>query len=178
MTHFESRFNASECFPRSVEFNTLNIKAKKLKPNAIIPTKSRQTDAGWDLYAAESVMLETGVPTKISTGIALEIPTGFYGQIQGRSGLGSKGIAVLGGVIDSEYRGDIIVCLHLNKGNEFTIFDETDSVELVAQDKYIIEEGDKIAQIIIHQIPNTQMVEVEELGESDRGEKGFGSSGR
>ena len=97
------------------------LKAKKLHPNAKLPTKANKTDAGFDLYALDSnIVLSsnsccdsngTTVATKIKTGISLEIPEGYYGLILDRSSVGSKLIKTLGGVIDCGYRGDITVCL-------------------------------------------------------------------
>lgn len=99
----------------------------------------------------------------IETGIALEIPPGHFGQICDRSSMGKKGIRVLGGIIDSSYRGQVCVILNnLNKNQGF----------------YKVNQGDKIAQIIIQ--PYTQVdgvIEAEELTLTDRGEEGFGSSG-
>lgn len=149
---------------------------KKLDPKAKAPTKNNPQDAGYDLYALEDVEVkglisnsimsnvisdyEDYVPTKIKTGIALEIPDGHVGLICDRSGMGSKGFKVMGGVIDSIYRGDVTVCL-TKVGNSAKI-----------------KAGDKIAQIVILPIANPELVEVEELTDTARGEKGFGSSGR
>lgn len=147
------------------------LKAKKLHPNAKLPTKANKTDAGFDLYALDSnIVLSsnsccdsngTTVATKIKTGISLEIPEGYYGLILDRSSVGSKLIKTLGGVIDCGYRGDITVCL-ANLSN----FD------------YMVEAGDKIAQIVINKVEFDSIEEVDELSDSERGEKGFGSSGQ
>lgn len=98
--------------------------------------------------------------TKVKTGIALEIPQGMYGKIEDRSSMGSKLLKTLGGVIDSEYRGDVTICL----------------ANLSFKD-YQIKAGDKVAQIIIQKCESLQPFEVEELEESNRGTNGFGSSG-
>lgn len=138
------------------------IRIKRLKEEATIPTKANVSDAGWDLYALEDVVINPKQRETIKTGVALEIPDGYVGLIWPRSGLSVKqGIDVLAGVIDSGYRGEIMVCL-LNTS------DETVSIKA----------GDRIAQILFQPVPFFEIVEVEELMESDRGDKGFGSSGQ
>jgi dUTP pyrophosphatase len=137
----------------------LTIKFKKLHPDAKAPTKAHDLDAGWDLYANVGVPA-FGVGTfTILTGIAVEIPPGYYGQIFGRSGLASKGVFPTGGVIDCTYRGEIGVILNCRYAK-------------------LINRGDKIAQLVILPVPQVEFVEVEELAPSERGENGFGSSGR
>ena len=144
--------------------NPTNLKVKLLSENAKLPTRANKTDAGVDLYAAQSVMIRPGETVKIKTDIAMEIKDGYYGQIHDRSSMGSKGLKVMGGVIDFSYTGEILVCL-CNTSNG----DESDS--------YIVNKGDKIAQIVILPYESWDVVQVEELNESERGEKGFGSSG-
>jgi dUTP pyrophosphatase len=99
--------------------------------------------------------------SKVKTGISLEIPEGYYGLILDRSSMGSKLIKTLGGVIDCGYRGDVTVCLM-----NLSFF------------SYVVKAGDKIAQIVINKVEFDDIEEVEELAESERGEKGFGSSGQ
>lgn len=145
--------------PQRRGYGAYEIRAKKLLPKAILPTKNTATDAGFDLYASDSVSLTQGVPTLISTSIALEIPEGFVGLIWPRSGLAVKyGIDTLAGVIDSGYRGEVKVCLLVHGAN------------------YEVKYGDKIAQILIQEVPRFNIVEVSALSNSERGEKGFGSS--
>jgi dUTP pyrophosphatase len=141
----------------------LVLKVKKLKPEAKLPTKNNLSDAAFDLYASEGINVPNSQVTKINTGIAVEIPKGYYGQIFDRSSMGAKGLTVFGGVIDSGYRGEVIVCLH-NTAKDFSW--------------HTVSPGDKIAQMVILPVPEMQVVEVQELEESDRGEKGFGSSGK
>ena len=147
----------------------IDIHVQKLHPDAVLPFKKNKWDAGWDLYSTESVVLEYGVPTKIKTGIAMAIPKGYVGLIWDRSGMGSKGNKVFGGVIDATYRGEVIVCLtYLNNETDFST-------------SYFIEKGDKIAQILFAKSPEASIIEVEDialLGQTERGEQGFGSSGR
>lgn len=140
----------------------ITIKAKKLAEHAKIPTRSNDTAAGWDLYALESQRITTGNVGRVQTGIAVEIPPEYYGQIFMRSGVGLNRKAVpTGGVIDPDYRGDVSV-LVANVGNN----------------PMDIEAGERIAQLIILPRPNTTLVEVDELSDTERGERGFGSSGK
>lgn len=139
----------------------LQLKVKKLHPEAKLPTMNHVYDAGYDLYCLEPMYLYPNIPTKIQTGIALHIPNGHVGLIWDRSGLSSKGIKVFGGVIDSGYRGEIMVCL-----------------TNLWHNGYQIQKNDKIAQILIQKVAKCDIIEVTELDVSERGESGFGSSGR
>jgi dUTP pyrophosphatase len=148
----------------------IEVKVKKLHPNAQLPSRKRDDDAGFDLYALEDYELKTGVPVKVKTGIAVEIPNGYVGEIWDRSSMGSKGIKVLGGVIDSSYRGELMVVLinlemvhDIARGPGYTVKK--------------VSKGDKIAQLLTKRVPHVTMTEVAELSSSDRGEAGFGSSG-
>ena len=149
--------------------NDMVIKVKKLSPTAIVPTKSRKSDAGYDLYADENFTLRPEETILISTGIALAIPDGYAGLIWDRSGLGSKGIHRHAGVVDSSYRGEVKVALsnsHSGEGSDY--LDNT----------YFITKGDRIAQILFQKVPHFELVETEELDDTNRGSSGFGSSGR
>ena len=167
----------------------LQLKVKKLDSRATVPTKNHLSDAAFDLYACcwSDIRIESGQTVKIPTQIAVEIPEGYYGQIFDRSSMGAKGIHVHGGVIDGSYRGEIMVCLqNTNLDTEdFTVYHtngdgETDYNRYKAVDpcRYTIKHGDKIAQMVLLPVPQVEVVEVQELNESDRGVKGFGSSGR
>jgi deoxyuridine 5'-triphosphate nucleotidohydrolase len=138
-----------------------NLNFKKLHPNAILPTRGSSNAAGLDLYSIEDVVIGVGDRKGIRTGISAEIPPGFYGRVAPRSGLAiNYGIDVLGGVIDSDYRGEII-CLLINHGDSSKTF----------------KHGDRIAQLIIEAIINPEPRWVNELTETSRKEKGFGSTG-
>jgi dUTP pyrophosphatase len=162
----------------------LTLKVKKLNPEAKLPTKNNLSDAAFDLYANEYVSLRSGQATKIKTGIAVEIPDGYYGQIFDRSSIGALGISVLGGVIDSGYRGEIIVCLLNNNLPDCGMKYEYYSTDHYEKEYYsidsvhLITKGNKIAQMVILPVPQVEVEEVEELSDSDRGTKGFGSSGK
>ena len=143
-----------------------DVKIKKLRENAIIPTYGSEFAAGADLYAAleESVTIESGETKLIPTGIALSIPVGFAGLIYARSGLASKrGLAPANkvGVVDSDYRGEVMVALH-NHGN-------------TAQ---TVEAGERVAQMVIAPYVTANFILSDELDDTQRGEGGFGSTGR
>ena len=140
------------------------MKVKRLYEEALLPTKATEGSAAFDLYAYTEAPLEPCETFKYKTGIALEIPEGSVGLIFPRSGLSTKfGIRLSNcvGVIDSDYRGEIIVALH------------NDSYE-----SYMIYRGDRIAQLMIVDIPKIEIEEVAELSDTKRGIGGFGSSGK
>lgn len=140
------------------------IGVKKLDPRAKNPSRAHATDAGWDLFALDGHYLYPGYPPeKIRTGIALSIPIGHVGIISPRSSLGAKGVQIYGGIIDSGYRGEIIAMLALTTHGA---------------DMYHILPGDKIAQLVVHKLYDEVMWEVTELSPSDRGDGGFGSTGK
>ena len=142
------------------------IKIKKLNADATIPTRSHSTDAGLDLYASESEWVDEG--TLISTGIAVDIPPGFEGTIRPRSGLTSRtGLRVQLGTVDSGYIGEIKV-----------IADYIPN-EIDGDQTYAVSTGDKIAQLVLSPIETPVVEVVDEFdSESDRGENGFGSTGK
>lgn len=141
-------------------FGIKKIKVLTLSGTAKIPTKAHDSDAGYDLYSDKDITLLPGHRAKIPTAIAIAIPKGYSGFIWDRSGIGSKGVKVHGGVIDSSYRGEIMVCL----GN-------------YSSEEIYFPKGSKIAQIVFKETPHFEMVEVDDLDETVRGNKGFGSSG-
>jgi len=134
-----------------------------LTPEARLPTYATDGDAGLDLRASESFWIESGVRRIVSTGIAVAIPEGHVGLIHPRSGLAAKsGITVLNapGTIDSGYRGELKVILLNTSAAPFRI-----------------DVGDRIAQLIIQEYVHADLVEVSELPETARGDRGFGSTG-
>ena len=142
----------------------MEIKIKKLNPRAIIPTRGSEDAAGYDLYNTENVVILPGMSYKAHTDIALEIPVGYFGAIFARSGLSTKrGLrpANCVGVIDPDYRGEILVPLYndSNCGQE-------------------IKAGERIAQLIILPYQSILFTEVDELSDSERDNGGFGSSGK
>lgn len=145
----------------------MKINFKKLDKNAIVPTYGSEFAAGADLYACtngETLVFEPGETKFVKTGIAMEIPTGYAGFVYARSGIASKrGLAPSNkvGVIDSDYRGEIMVSLHNHSSKEQSIAD-----------------GERIAQIVIAPFLKVEYIETEELSETVRGEGGFGSTGK
>lgn len=144
----------------------MNIKVKKLKLGATVPTMGSKFAAGADLYSAEDadVVIAPSETKFIGTGLAMEIPEGYVGLVYARSGLACKrGLAPANkvGVVDSDYRGEIKVALH-NHGKE-------------AQ---TVEKGERIAQMVIAPYLSVNYEEADALSETERGEGGFGSTGR
>ena len=141
-----------------------NVKIKKLNENAIIPTYGSPYSAGADLYSAmDDVTIAPHTTTLIKTGLALELPVGFAGLIYARSGLASKrGLAPANkvGVIDCDYRGEVMVALH----------NHSEAAQTVAK-------GERIAQLVITPYVVADFEEADELSETVRGEGGFGSTG-
>ena len=158
-----------------------SIKIVRIAPDVVMPTKAHDTDAGFDLYAycpdatfyswesgcqlnVKGVKVRPNETYKFHTGIKMAIPDGYWGGIYARSGLATKcGLrpANCVGVIDSSYRGEIIVAIH-NDSNE----------------TQLVHNGDRIAQLVIQKVEPTVFEEVSELDETSRGESGFGGSGK
>ncbi len=139
----------------------MNLKVKKLREDAKLPTHGHLGDAGMDFYAVETVKFAPGAQERVLTGIAVEIPEGYVGLIWDKSSVSfNLGLKIMGGVIDSSYRGEMIMCL-LN----------TSSKEVV------LEKGQKFAQMLIQKFEHCDIVEVSELSETARGEGREGSTG-
>lgn len=151
----------------------LQIPFQKLSETAKMPTKAHWDDAGWDLYSDEDAEIKTGETRCINTNIAVAIPEGYCGVIFDRSSLGVKGLGRLAGVIDAQYRGPIKVCLH-NHSHGYYKLEMCENTYCIVK----LPSGSKIAQMLILPVPAVQFVETDELPESHRGEKGFGSSGK
>lgn len=154
------------------------LRCKKLDKNAFLPSKANEKDAGYDLYSLEDYVIHYGEIVKVKTGIAIEMPPappGYnsVGLIFDRSSMGSKGIIRLAGVIDQEYRGEIIICLSYIKNTWLNYFKRLFGY----RDCLKIKKGDRIAQLLIFDVRNYKVIEVNELSNSVRGDKGFGSSG-
>lgn len=142
------------------------IKIKKLKDNAQIPTRGSEYAAGYDLYACidELITITPHSTEKIGTGLAIEIPHGYFGAVFARSGLATKkGLrpANAVGVCDEDYRGEYIVALHNDMDEPMTV-----------------EPFERIAQLVILPYLSVEFKEVNELSDTDRGSNGFGSTGR
>ncbi len=142
------------------------VKIAKTDHNARMPTKGSAHAAGWDLYCLEETVVNFRSSVKLRTGLRVAIPEGYEGQVRARSSLGSKGLILPHsiGTIDADYRGELFVLMTwIGQG-----------------ESYKVKSGERIAQLVIAPIPNVQFSEVgvDELGETERGEGGFGSTGR
>jgi dUTP pyrophosphatase len=140
------------------------FEVKRLSEDAVIPAYQTPGSAGADLHAAEDVDLRPGEWKAVGTGLAFAIPEGYEVQIRPRSGLAFKhGVTVLNapGTIDSDYRGEVRAIL-INNGSQV----------------FRISKGDRVAQMVLAEVWQTGFHQVEELSETERGEGGFGSTGR
>ncbi len=145
---------------------TLEIKIKKLNPNATIPSRGSKYAAGYDLYACidGDIIIPPHQNVKIGTGLSIAVPDGYFGAIFARSGLAARQSlrpANCVGVADSDYRGEYIVALH----------NDSDEPKL-------IKSGDRIAQLVIMPFLAADFTETDSLDETERGEGGFGSTGK
>jgi len=138
----------------------MEIKVKRIHPEAKLPVYGHPGDAGFDLFACESLVLAPGEVRAVPTGIALAIPRGFVGLIWDKSGISLKGVHKLAGVVDSGYRGEVRVVM-ANLGHA----------------PYEIQAGMKIAQMLVQPVQETKIVEADSLDGTSRGEGGFGSTG-
>jgi len=139
------------------------LKVKKLNPAAILPSYAREGDAGLDLFAVKGMAIEPGKSALVPTGIAIELPPGTEAQVRPRSGLALKhGISVLNtpGTVDEGYRGEVGVILINHGPNAFAV-----------------EQGMKIAQMVVSPRIQVRVEEVPELSSTERGSGGFGSTG-
>ncbi|HLO00850.1 MAG TPA: dUTP diphosphatase [Pyrinomonadaceae bacterium] len=134
---------------------------KRLDPRAVLPARGSSHAAGLDIYAIDDLLIQPGERLLARTGLAVAIPAGYYGRLAPRSGLATqKGLDTLAGVIDADYRGEIL-CLLYNTGQE--------SIALPPQSK--------ICQLIIEKIATPGAVWADEISATDRGSGGFGSTG-
>lgn len=139
----------------------MQLKIKKVRSDARIPTRAHHDDAGIDLYACGNHRVESHMTCMIPIGVAFEIEAGYVGLIWDKSSIGSKSLKTLGGVIDAGYRGEVSVMVHNLSDTEYTFL-----------------HGHKVAQLVIQKVEFPEIVEVEELSSSLRGEGGFGSTGK
>ncbi|GAA2949711.1 dUTP diphosphatase [Glutamicibacter bergerei] len=143
---------------------TISVKIKMLDPDLPVPSYAHPSDAGADLHARESAVLQPGERALIRTGLAIALPHGYVGLVHPRSGLAAKhGITVVNapGTVDAGYRGEIMVTL-LNTDN-------TNAFE--------VKRGDRIAQLVIQKVELAQFEQVQTLDDTARGTGGFGSTG-
>lgn len=142
----------------------IDVSIKRLDPSVELPQYAYEGDAGLDLRANESVDIAPYERVLIHTGIAIALPDGYAGFVQPRSGMALKrGLSIVNtpGLIDAHYRGELMVI----------------AINLDAHEPIHIERGERIAQLVIQEVPTVRLVEVDELDRTDRGTGGFGSSG-
>ena len=132
-----------------------------MNPQAVLPTRTHDDDAGLDLYNLEDFRLEAGEGRAVKTGIALAIPQGYVGLVADRSSLGKRGLKTAGGIIDAGYRGEI----HIVLWN-------------ISRELFELKRGERLAQLLVIPIATPVIEEVSSLEETARGVKGFGSSGK
>lgn len=139
----------------------MKLKVKRIVEGAKLPFYHHRGDAGLDIFSAVDCVLEAGIAKAVPTGIKVAIPEGYAGLIWDKSGISLKGVHKLAGVIDSGYRGEVkVVLVNLSKK------------------PFRIGKGMKIAQLLIQPVVEVQVVETDKLGETSRGEEGFGSTGK
>lgn len=140
-----------------------HLRVKLLRPGALMPVRATASSSGLDLYACLEEPIELGPDvTLVPVGIAIEAPDGYDVQIRPRSGLGRHGVNVVYGTIDSDYRGELFVSM-------YTFGSRT---------SYTILPGDRIAQLVVSKLAVVEVIEVSELGASERDRGGHGSTGR
>lgn len=144
----------------------MKIKIKKLRETATIPTRGSSQAAGYDLYAdlEEPVVIKPHSCVRIGTGLAVDIPDGYFGAVFARSGLAAKQNlrpSNCVGVCDSDYRGEYMIALHND-----------------SEEERVIQPKDRIAQLVVMPYLPVEFVEVDELTETERGAGGFGSTGK
>src|SRR5690625_2996998 len=193
-----NNLRTSEVFFKADERNpTINPKSKRLQvgfkrlsDSAVIPTKAHASDSGFDLVASEDVIIEPGETAVVPTGIAVELPAGYEAQVRPRSGVTAKTkLRVQLGTIDNGYNGEIgVIVDNTNEpqmaikriwtiGHNYEVDGDCNIETLKGGTFVLIRKGDRIAQLVVQPIPNVEAIEVFDVGETERGEGGFGSSG-
>jgi dUTP pyrophosphatase len=166
----------------------VDVRVKRLSPDAVIPKYAHEWDAGFDLVATEDTIIEPGETKLIPTGLAFQIPIGYEIQLRPRSGVTVKTklrVANSPGTVDSQYRGEVMVIVdNLSVYTEYhmtnpalTLSNEFGTEHYYPMNTYIIRKGDRIAQAVLAETPRANFVVVDELDETARGEGGFGSTG-
>ncbi len=139
------------------------IRVKRLHPNARLPQRATEGSTGYDLYACLDEPVEIGQePVRVPTGLAIEAATGIDVQIRPRSGLSSRGIIVVFGTVDSDYRGEVLVTMYA----------------LAHHEPHVVHDGDRIAQMVIARVEDVSLELAEELSATARDTGGHGSTGR
>lgn len=169
------------------------IKVKRLHPDAVVPQYQTEGAAGFDLHAVEDVVIEPGETVLVRTGLAFELPHGYEMQIRPRSGVSLRTklrIANAPGTVDADFRGEVGVIIEntMDYGVKDDVWfarklngtrQRIDHItgDTVQHGAYIIRRGDRICQGVISEVPRANFIEVIEVGETERGDGGFGSTG-
>ena len=141
----------------------MQLRVRRLRESARLPHRASEGASGLDIYASLDGDLDLGpAPSIVPAGIAIEFPLGYDVQVRPRSGLSSRGVGVAFGTIDSDYRGELLVTMWTFGG----------------VDRYVLHDGDRIAQLVTARLAAVAVVEVQELTSTARGEGGHGSTGR
>jgi dUTP pyrophosphatase len=141
----------------------MELRVRRLHASAQLPQRATPSATGFDVYARlDAPLTLTKAPQKVGTGIAIEFPAGYDVQVRPRSGLSSRGVGVAFGTIDADYRGELLVTMW--------VFGE--------QTSYVLQDGDRIAQLVVARLAPVTVAEASELSATDRGGGGHGSTGR
>ncbi|OGD67288.1 deoxyuridine 5'-triphosphate nucleotidohydrolase [Candidatus Campbellbacteria bacterium RIFOXYC2_FULL_35_25] len=139
----------------------MKIKIQKISEDAVVPNYAKAGDAGFDIYSSVDEAITPGEMKRISAGIKMEIPDGYVGLVWDKSGVAfNNGVKTMAGVIDSGYRGEILIVL-----------------KNLSEKTFEIKKGQKIAQMLIQKIESPEIEVADSLGETERGDGGFGSTG-
>lgn len=164
----------------------MKIQLKKMSKESVAPFKAHKTDAGFDIFTDEDVVILPGETKMFGTGVAINIPNGWEGEIRGRSGLNSKTrLLVANGTIDAGYQGEVkLIVNNLNIGeHNGDVVDVTDKQDMAANfnnhhTAYLMPRGSRVAQLLFHKVYDIELVEVDEFTDTtERGVNGFGSTG-
>jgi len=149
-----------------------HIEFQKLDDRAVVPGGGAyHADAGLDLVTLEDVHIPWGKRADLRTGLAMAMPTGFYGRLVGRSSaIRKRGLLVVEGIIDAGFRGELLVHVYA--------LPQVTGLTLAGEARTLVEAGSSVGQLIVSPIPHVEVYEVDKLPDSERGERGFGSSGR
>lgn len=140
----------------------LTLKIKRINSDAVLPKFAKKGDAGFDLFSVVTIKIKPGERVQVPTGLEMEIPKNHVGLIWDKSGISHKnGLKTLGGVIDSGYRGEILI-----------------GITNLSKKSFVFKKGEKVAQMIIQKHEHILIKEVKKLSETERGKTGFGSSGK
>lgn len=141
----------------------MNLRIKKLDGLAKLPTKGSKGSACYDVYSTKRHLLSPNEALAVHTGLAFEVPEGYLLETRPRSGLAKRGLIILNspGTLDSDYRGELLII-----------------VKNISGSNLLVDRGDRVAQVRLEALVDMEFEEVEELSETERGEGGFGSTGK